>query len=49
MACHQRPKLLAPAEKEGVGYGAGGSRVKNLAEKIAAIRERRERHKDMLV
>jgi len=29
--------------------GAGGSRVKNLAEKIAAIRERRERHKDMLV
>jgi hypothetical protein len=26
----------------------GGSRVKNLAEKIAAIRERRERHKDML-
>jgi hypothetical protein len=28
--------------------GQGGSRVKNLAEKIAAIRERRERHKDML-
>jgi len=27
----------------------GGSRVKNLAEKIGAIRERRERHKDMLV
>jgi transposase len=26
----------------------GGSRVANLAEKIAAIRERRERHKDML-
>jgi len=26
----------------------GGSRVKNLAEKIAAIRERRERHKNML-
>jgi transposase len=26
----------------------GGSRVKNLAEKIAALRERRERHKDML-
>jgi Transposase DDE domain len=26
----------------------GGSRVENLAEKIAAIRERRERHKDML-
>jgi transposase len=26
----------------------GGSRVKNLAEKIAVIRERRERHKDML-
>src|ERR1700730_15130801 len=26
----------------------GGSRVKNLAERIAAIRERRERHKDML-
>jgi transposase len=26
----------------------GGSRVKNLTEKIAAIRERRERHKDML-
>jgi hypothetical protein len=25
-----------------------GSRVENLAEKIAAIRERRERHKDML-
>src|SRR5271163_958901 len=28
--------------------GAGGTRVKNLAEKIAAIRDRRERHKDML-
>src|SRR5438132_4525849 len=28
--------------------GKGGSRVKNLAEKIAAIRERRERHKDIL-
>src|SRR5512133_2017512 len=26
----------------------GGSRVKNLAEKITAIRERRERHKEML-
>src|SRR5438477_1531804 len=26
----------------------GGSRVKNLAEKIAAIRERRDRHKEML-
>jgi len=26
----------------------GGSRVKNLAEKISAIRERRERHRDML-
>src|SRR5246127_2845665 len=26
----------------------GGSRVKNLAEKIASIRQRRERHKDML-
>src|SRR6201993_2264959 len=26
----------------------GGSRVNNLAEKIAAVRERRERHKDML-
>jgi hypothetical protein len=26
----------------------GGSRVKDLAEKIAAVRERRERHKDML-
>src|ERR1700753_1656306 len=26
----------------------GGSRVKNLAERIAAIRERRERHKHML-
>src|SRR5277367_1836480 len=26
----------------------GGSRVENLAEKIAAIRKRRERHKDML-
>src|SRR5690242_19742488 len=26
----------------------GGSRVKNLAERIAAIRERRERYKDML-
>src|ERR1700730_17192292 len=26
----------------------GGSRVKNLAERIAAIRERRERHKDMV-
>jgi transposase len=28
--------------------GKGGSRVQNLAEKIAAIRERRERHKEML-
>jgi transposase len=28
--------------------GQGGSRVANLAEKIAAIRERRERHKEML-
>ena len=28
--------------------GQDGSRVANLAEKIAAIRERRERHKDML-
>ena len=28
--------------------GTGGSRVENLAEKIAAIRERRERHRDML-
>ena len=28
--------------------GKDGSRIKNLAEKIAAIRERRERHKDML-
>jgi transposase len=28
--------------------GSGGSRVKNLAEKIAAIRERRARHKVML-
>src|SRR6202008_2369523 len=28
--------------------GTGGSRVKNLAEKIAAMRERRARHKDML-
>jgi hypothetical protein len=28
--------------------GKDGSRVKNLAEKIAAIRERRGRHKDML-
>jgi hypothetical protein len=27
---------------------AGGSRVKNLAEKITAIRERRERYKEML-
>src|SRR6516162_1814116 len=27
----------------------GGSRVKNLAEKITAIRERRERYKEMLV
>src|SRR5271168_1628668 len=26
----------------------GGARVKNLAEKIAAVRKRRERHKDML-
>jgi len=26
----------------------GGSRVKNLAEKIAAVREQRERHKEML-
>src|SRR5215471_20218309 len=28
--------------------GTGGSRVKNLTEKIAAMRERRARHKDML-
>src|SRR5271169_1749958 len=28
--------------------GKDGSRVKNLAEKIAAIRERRDRHKEML-
>ena len=28
--------------------GTGGSRVKNLAEKIAAIRKRRERYKEML-
>ena len=28
--------------------GTGGSRVENLAEKITAIWERRERHKDML-
>jgi transposase len=28
--------------------GQGGSRVENLAEKIAAIQERRERHKNML-
>ena len=28
--------------------GKDGSRVQNLAEKIAAIRERRERHKDLL-
>jgi hypothetical protein len=28
--------------------GAGGSRVKNLAEKIAAIRERRTRCQEML-
>src|SRR5271170_6248595 len=28
--------------------GQVGSRIENLAEKIAAIRERRERHKDML-
>src|SRR5271170_1486619 len=28
--------------------GAGGTRVKNLAEKIAAVRGRRDRHKDML-
>jgi transposase len=28
--------------------GTGGSRVENLAEKITAIRDRRERHKDML-
>ena len=28
--------------------GTGGSRVENLATKIAAIRERRERYKDML-
>ena len=28
--------------------GTCGSRVENLAEKITAIRDRRERHKDML-
>src|SRR3954465_367699 len=28
--------------------GKDGSRVKNLAEKVAAVRERAERHKDML-
>src|SRR5437868_5361276 len=32
----------------GTESATGGSRIKNLAEKIAAIRERRERHKDML-
>src|SRR6516165_3362921 len=34
-----------PLEPDGSPFG---SRVKNLAEKITAIRERRERHKDML-
>jgi transposase len=35
-------------KSDGTESATGGSRVKNLAEKIAAIRERRERHKDML-
>src|SRR6202521_2265150 len=35
-------------KSDGTERATGGSRVKNLAEKIAAIRERRERHKDML-
>ncbi len=35
-------------KSDGTESATGGSRVKNLAEKIAAIRQRRERHKDML-
>src|SRR5204862_7568306 len=35
-------------ESDATESGKDGARVKNLAEKIAAIRERRERHKDML-
>jgi hypothetical protein len=35
-------------KSDAIESGKDGSRVKNLAEKIAAIRERRERHKDML-
>jgi hypothetical protein len=35
-------------KRDATERATGGSRVKNLAEKIAAIRERRERHKDML-
>src|SRR5271166_5735089 len=35
-------------KREATESGKDGSRVKNLAEKIAAIQERRERHKEML-
>jgi len=35
-------------KSDAIESATSGSRVKNLAEKIAAIRERRERHKDML-
>jgi hypothetical protein len=35
-------------KSDAIESGKDGSRVKNLAEKIAAIRERRERHKEML-
>src|ERR1700739_1937079 len=41
---------LQPLDKsDATESTTGGSRVKNLAEKITAIRERRERYKDMLV
>ena len=35
-------------ESDAIETGTGGARVKNLADKIAAISKRRERHKDML-
>jgi transposase len=35
-------------ESDAIENGTGGTRVKSLADKIAAISKRRERHKDML-
>ena len=35
-------------QSDAAGQGTGGSRVKNLAEKIRPVRERRERYKEIL-